>query len=365
MSKARRFTLDWNNGEKEKEITNVITAITFTINGIPAFVWDFQDGHFQLGPAEKEQKDWRTQLHQVPHNGFLKAWLMQFKNPGGVAANDHLFYEHPYELFGHRLYDRDTALKIIDRIISEKWEKYFFSVPFLVKKSIPLNDTDALKKLLIPLYGQEWFFTNPAFHDIDEALSQYAGTDDWGWAMTPAYKERGPLDDPSLKTLVRLQESKLLRGSAITRFMNRMASDFETFKKLSITLRIPQTLEEHDMSDFLEEQLETDRASILGYLLDNSSYDINKPGNYHQKYNTLLHMAAENNSIKCARILVERSANVFSKNLYNKTPYDLIEKKTSPIAQYLKKVMDEKEAEAEAKAGAPIHAIGVPPSAQE
>jgi ankyrin repeat protein len=58
------FTLDWKvRGREDKNIPqNTGVKLIFSINGSPAFSWDFQGGHFVIDDLTGNQSDWRVQV---------------------------------------------------------------------------------------------------------------------------------------------------------------------------------------------------------------------------------------------------------------------------------------------------------------
>jgi ankyrin repeat protein len=119
------FELDWNvkNGSKEKvNHTNTGIELEFTINGDPAFVWAFEEGHFFISDSTDAKRDWRTSValpslpdhskrsRDVARAERLLPWVLK---PGNLKE---VFQRLPQTslLWGLPLRSNESKLQLID-----------------------------------------------------------------------------------------------------------------------------------------------------------------------------------------------------------------------------------------------------------
>ncbi|MDP1879768.1 MAG: ankyrin repeat domain-containing protein [Parachlamydiaceae bacterium] len=152
--------LDWHMN-KQKNISNKITNIVFSVNNKECFTWQFKNDSFGLERILSKDNDWRKSISWEKAPLLLKAWVR------AEVQNLCQHIEHSSEIYSLDLLSPEFAGIAIDTILGNKWIHQKSLIPQLVGKTLHSTDTEAQTKLYSLLHGHNSNIDRNHYPELD------------------------------------------------------------------------------------------------------------------------------------------------------------------------------------------------------
>lgn len=129
------FALDWAVG-RDKAVTSEFPSVTFTINGLPQFIWSFHDRHFEMVPGRGAVSKWIPTVRFWTTNYYEES-VCNLYNAAQTTSWGH--GGMPNAVFQKDLRSPDVAKHLLGRLIHLDNPALLPTVALVFHRTLPLD----------------------------------------------------------------------------------------------------------------------------------------------------------------------------------------------------------------------------------